>query len=198
MEDSAMSGFKIHDVSTAPEDSRAILETLQGKVGFVPNVFGLIANSPVALDALVAVNACFEATSFTPAEREIISLATSVENQCRYCVAGHSTFAVALGVSPVEVEAIRSGKAAEDQRLEALRHFTSLLLQKKGEVSTKDIEAFLGAGFEEAHIFELLIGIIAKVMTNFASKLARIPVDDAFADHAWVPTTDMITDKNAA
>ena len=121
-----MSGFKIHDVSTAPEDSRAILETLQGKVGIVPNVFGLIANSPVALDALVAVNACFEATSFTPAEREVISLATSVENQCRYCVAGHSTFAVALGVSPVEVEAIRSGQVAADQRLEA--HETSARL----------------------------------------------------------------------
>jgi len=198
MEDSAMSGFKIHDASTAPADSRDILITLREKAGFVPNVFGLIANAPVALAALAAVNNGFEETSFTPAEREIISLATSVENQCRYCVAGHSTFAVALGVSPVEVEAIRSGKAAEDQRLEALRHFTSLLLQKKGEVSMRDIDAFLGAGFEEAHIFELLIGIIAKVMTNFASKLARIPVDDEFADHAWVPTTDMIKDKNAA
>lgn len=193
-----MSGFKIHDASTAPADSRDILITLQEKAGFVPNVFGLIANAPIALAALAAVNNGFEETSFTPAEREIISLATSVENQCRYCVAGHSTFAVALGVSPVEVEAIRSGKAAEDQRLEALRHFTSLLLQKKGEVSMRDIDAFLGAGFEEAHIFELLIGIIAKVMTNFASKLARIPVDDEFADHAWVPTTDTIKDKNAA
>jgi len=147
MEDSAMSGFKIHDASTAPADSRDILITLQEKAGFVPNVFGLIANAPVALAALAAVNNGFEETSFTPAEREIISLATSVENQCRYCVAGHSTFAVALGVSPVEVEAIRSGKAVEDQRLEALRHFTSLLLQKKGGVSTRDIETFLGAGF---------------------------------------------------
>ncbi len=193
-----MSGFKIHDVSTAPAGSRDILETLQSKIGFVPNVFGLIANSPVALDALVAVNACFEATSFTPAEREVISLATSVENQCRYCVAGHSTFAIEYGVSPVVVEAIRSGRAAGDKRLEALRRFTSTLLQKRGEVGARDIEAFLGAGFTEAQIFELLIGVIAKVMTNFTSKMAQIPVDDAFAGHSWVPTTNMITDRNAA
>lgn len=190
--------FQIHDAASSPTQSRAILEAIQDKTGFIPNVFGLIAMAPVALDALVAVNSCFYKSSFTPSECEVIALATSVENRCNYCVAGHSTFALRHGVSPGDVDAIRAGRTAGDERLEALRLFTTVLLRKKGAVSETDIEAFLNAGFKRSQIFELLIGVVAKVMTNFASKLGRIPVDDQFASQLWDPKALEAETVNAA
>lgn len=198
MKDKAMADFRIHDVSTAPERSREILDAILDGKGFIPNVFGLIAEAPVVLEGIAAVNMCFDKTSFTPAEREVIALATSVENQCGYCVAGHSTFALKHGVSPADVAQIRSGARADDPRLEALRAFTTSLVRKKGLVSEADIEVFLLAGFKEAQILELLLGIIAKVMTNFASKLAHVPVDTEFAEHKWEPETKQIDNHKAA
>ena len=95
-----MTGFKIETAITAPAEARDILRAVEAGVGFVPNVYGVFAGAPEALKALAAINASFDATSFTPAEREIIALTTSVYNQCPYCVAGHSTFALAHGVDP--------------------------------------------------------------------------------------------------
>ena len=65
---------------------------------------------------------------------------------------------------------------------------TLSILEKKGALGPSEIRPFLNAGFQPAQILELLIGIAGKTMTNFASKTARIPLDDAFAAQAWSPT----------
>jgi len=46
----------------------------------------------------VAVRAIYQAGTFTPAEREIISLTNAVEHGATYCHAIHSTFALKQGV----------------------------------------------------------------------------------------------------
>ena len=184
-----MPGFKIETNATAPAASRDILDTIKAGIGFVPNVYGVFAGAPNALNALAAINACFDAASFTPGEREIIALTTSVYNQCPYCVAGHSTFALAHGVDPETVEAVRAGDFSNDPRLQVIGQLTLSILEKKGAVGPSEIRPFLNAGFQPGQILELLIGIAGKTMTNFASKIARIPLDDAFAAQAWTPAS---------
>lgn len=170
------------------ETAQAILVAIEAKLGFVPNVHRVIGEAPVALQALVALGEYFDHSSFTPAEREIIALVTSVTNQCGYCVAGHTAFAVAEGVSIEDLEAIRQGQTAKDARIEALHRFTKALVVKKGMITGSDVDAFLGAGFDQSQIFEILIGIAAKTMTNLASKAMSVPLDPAFAAHAWTPS----------
>ncbi len=41
-----MSDFKVHNSQSAPEGSDEILEAVQKKYGFVPNLFGVLAESP--------------------------------------------------------------------------------------------------------------------------------------------------------
>ncbi|KCZ93893.1 carboxymuconolactone decarboxylase family protein [Hyphomonas johnsonii] len=184
-----MTGFKIETLATAPAGSRDILDAIDAGLGFVPNVYGVFARAPNALSALAAINAGFDASSFTPGEREIIALTTSVYNQCPYCVAGHSTFALAHGVDPETVEAVRAGGLSKDTRLQVIGQLTLSILEKKGALGPSEIRSFLNAGFQPVHILELLVGIAGKTMTNFASKIARIPLDDAFAAQAWASAT---------
>tara|TARA_R110002094_G_scaffold10818_4_gene20795 strand:+ start:846 stop:1421 length:576 start_codon:yes stop_codon:yes gene_type:complete len=186
-----MTGFKIETSTTAPARSRDILDAIAAGLGFVPNVYGLFAGAPNAINALAGINTCFDATSFAPGEREIIALTTSVYNQCPYCVAGHSTFALAHGVDADTVEAVRSGDLSKDPRLQVIGQMTLSILEKKGALGPSDIRSFLNAGFQSEQILELLIGIAGKTMTNFASKIARIPLDDAFAAQAWSPATTL-------
>ena len=63
--------------------------------------------------------------SLTPAERQVVLLATSVANGCEFCVAAHSMIAKAMIGVPAEVVAkLREHKEPDDARLAALAAFT--------------------------------------------------------------------------
>ncbi len=193
-----MTGFRIETAATAPEASREILGAIKEGLGFVPNVHGVFAAAPAALTGLTSLNAAFEETSFSPAECEIIALTTSVFKQCPYCVAGHSTFALQHGVDAVTIDAVRAGGVSDEPRLQALGQITLCILEKKGAIGAADIRPFLNAGFNAPQILELLVGVAGKTMTNFASKIARVPLDDAFAAQVWSPTKTTIGASDAA
>lgn len=177
-----MHQFNIHTPMNAPAAARKSLASIESIAGFVPNVFGLLAHAPEALGALVSLNQFFENTHFSVHEREIVSLVASVENECQYCVAGHSAFASHHGIDPGVVDAIREQREVPDTRIEALRLFTALMVRSRGEITNADVERFLAAGFRSEQVLEVLIGIAAKTITNYASKLAAIPIDEQFSD----------------
>ena len=180
-----MTGFKIETTTSAEPGARETLKAIEAGVGFVPHIYGVFAGAPTALAGLVALNASFSETAFSPAEQEVIALTTSVFNQCPYCVAGHSTFALNHGVDPACVDAMRAGGVSIEPRYQALGRFTQAVLENRGALGVQDVAAFLNAGFQTTQILELLLGVAGKTMTNFASKIARTPLDDAFLDQAW-------------
>ena len=76
--------------SAAPLAS-TILQGTKDAMGFVPNMYGLMANNPALLDAYTYTYKTFRANSgFTPIEQEVIFLSVAYENECDYCVAAHS------------------------------------------------------------------------------------------------------------
>jgi AhpD family alkylhydroperoxidase len=78
-------------VEAAPEKSRPLLEKIQKSFKFIPNLFGAFANSPVLLEGYLSLEGAFDKGSLSAVERSIVLLAASVENNCRYCTAAHST-----------------------------------------------------------------------------------------------------------
>ena len=193
-----MTGFAIKTAVTAPAASRDTLCSIEDGLGFVPNIYGVFAGMPAALSGLASLNSAFDKTSFSPGEREIIALTTSVYNQCPYCVAGHSTFALQHGVDRKTVDAVRAGGLSDDQRLQALGQMAHRILKSKGAIGAGDIRPFLNAGYHSSQILELLVGIAGKTMTNFASKIAHVPLDDEFSDQAWSPAETSTGTFNAA
>ncbi|MDG2005435.1 MAG: carboxymuconolactone decarboxylase family protein [Novosphingobium sp.] len=183
-----MTDLAIFTTDDAPLASAKILAALKAGLGFVPNIHGVFAASPTALKALTGLNEAFDQSSFSAAEREVISLTTSVFNECGYCVAGHSTFARMAGVSPATIGALRANETSEDQRLNALSRFTRALLRKRGAIDETEMQEFMVAGFRREQMLDLLVGIAAKTMTNFASKATNTPLDMAFVDDAWAPS----------
>jgi uncharacterized peroxidase-related enzyme len=180
-----MKPFKIHTVQDTAEPVTSILRDTEKALGFVPNLFGVLAESPAALTAFATLNAQFTKSSFNPTERELIELTVSAENQCGYCVAGHSAFAAMQGVDEGIVRALRDGKPILDRRLETLRRFTLALVRKRGMVSETEIEQFLDAGYTQRQVLEVILGICVKVMSNLTNNAIGIPLDEAFAPYAW-------------
>jgi alkylhydroperoxidase family enzyme len=116
-------------------------------------------------------------------------LAVSRFNDCRYCMAAHTAIAGMQEVPEHVVKSIRMDQAIEDQRLEALRKFTTLVVEKRGSVSAQDIAAFEGAGFGRAQVLEVILAISFKTLSNYVNHVADTPLDAAFADAKWQPVT---------
>ena len=88
------------------------------------------------------------------------------------------------------VLAIRNDEPIADSRLEALRKFTTAVVDTRGWVSDADIDAFLAAGFSKAQILDVILGISFKTLSNYTNHIADTPLDDAFAAEAWAPIQD--------
>src|SRR5262245_27521376 len=91
--ETAMTQFTAHTAESAPAASRPLLEGIGRSFGFVPNLFGVFAESPAALRGALAIYEAFSTSSLSPAEQQLVMLAVSEANDCEYCVAAHSTLA---------------------------------------------------------------------------------------------------------
>lgn len=102
--------FALLDEATAPAASAKILREIQGAWGFTPNLHRVLAASPAALEAYGTLWAVAEKTRFTPIERNIVYLAIIYENECEYCMAGHSNLSRMAGVDPEHIAAVRDNR----------------------------------------------------------------------------------------
>lgn len=184
-----MKQFKIHSADNAPSPVDTLLTGVEKQLGFVPNVFGIIAESSPALKAFIELNGQFNASSFNATSREIIQIAVSVENHCTYCVAGHSKFAQMQKVPGDIVEAVRSNQPIADSKLEALHQFTRTLINTRGVIPESEVQKFFDAGYTQAQVIDVILGICVKTFSNLANNIIGIPLDDEFSEYAWHPGT---------
>lgn len=184
-----MADFTVHTIETAPEESKAILEGASGKYGFVPNLLGVLAESPTALKTYTTVAGLVGETAFDGTEQQVITMTTSFENDCTYCMAAHSTISQMTGVPADVVESLRAGSPIADPKLNALATFTRALVQNGGNVDADGVDAFLAAGYTNQHALEVLVGIAQKTISNFTNHFAQTPRDEAFAPQAWEKPT---------
>ena len=180
-----MSNYRVYTIEDAPENSRTILEDTQKKFGFIPNLFGVLAESPSALEGYASIGDAFSKSSLSPIEQQVVLLATSFENGCTYCMAAHSAVAKMVKASDDVTHALRTGGAIPDGRLEALRTFTRSVVEKRGWISQEDIQSFLDSGFDKAQILEVITGVAQKTLSNYTNHIAHTPLDEAFQTFAW-------------
>lgn len=176
--------YTVHTPESAPEAARPILAEAKKAYGFVPNLYGVMAEAPTLLKAYRALDELFEQTSLKPVEKHVVMLTASAENGCSYCVAAHSVVAAMAKVPDSVVEAIRGGTAIPDPALEALRRFTAAVVNSRGWPTEAQTTAFLGAGYTRANLLEVILGVGLKTLSNYTNHVAETPLDAAFAKAA--------------
>jgi uncharacterized peroxidase-related enzyme len=162
-----------------------LLKDVKKKIGFVPNVFATIAESPKALDVFISLNGAFGESSLSPEEQQIVLLATSTENNCVYCVAGHTAFAHQIHMDEKNIEAMRNMNPLECEKLQALNNLVRQMVKHRGFIPDEDIASFLAAGYTREQFFEVVIGVCVKTFSNYVSIGLELPLDDAFSKFSW-------------
>lgn len=178
--------FKIHTIQTAPEASKPVLIEAEKKYRFVPNLFGVFAESPLAANAYLRLSGCIQSySSLSPQEQQVVMLAVSFENRCDYCVAAHSAGAAMAQTPPDVIQAMRAGKLPGDSKLANLITFARAVVQQRGWVKDADVEAFLAAGYTRAQVLDVIVIVALKTISNYTNHVAQTPLDAAFASQKW-------------
>jgi len=175
-----MSEFTTHDLDSAPQASRALLQGAKEKFGFVPNLLGVMAESPVTLESYLNLAASFDKTALTVTERQLVILSISRLRNCTYCLAAHGTISKLQKIPAEIVEAVYYKQPLEDASLEALRTFTSEVLAGEGFVEQDVLQAFYEAGYHKQHVLEVILGISFKTISNYINHINNTPIDTNF------------------
>ncbi|MBX3319207.1 MAG: carboxymuconolactone decarboxylase family protein [Nitrospira sp.] len=179
--------FKIHTSFTAPQDSRRILKEIEEKYGFLPNFFGVLAESPAAVQSYTAVSDALQHCMLTPVEQQIVALTISVTTDCAYCVADHSILAQKVGVTEKVLSELRAQKPLSDKKLNALRTLVLSVMNHRGWVPNEDLEQFAKAGYTERHVLEVITFLALKIMSNYVNQVAKTPLDSRLASQVGSP-----------
>lgn len=173
-------------IEQAQPPARTMLEDAQRKLGFVPAMYATMANVPAVLSTYLHGYGLFRSESgFTPAEQEVIFLAVSQANGCRYCTAAHSMVADKMsGVPAAVLQAIRDGEVLPDARLATLYAFTTEMLLTHGKPSAAQLQAFYAAGYSEAQVLNIILAISVKTLSNFSNHAFAPTLDAPFAAYA--------------
>ncbi|MGL1834295.1 carboxymuconolactone decarboxylase family protein [Rhodocyclaceae bacterium SMB388] len=174
-------------LDNAEGPAKEVLQKALKQVGFIPNMYGNMANSPGVLNTYLDGYAAFrEDSGFSSVEQEVVFLVISYENGCEYCVSAHSFLADAKSGVPTEVtDAIREGRKIADTKLAALAEFTAVVVNARGLPNREQVDAFLSAGYSERHILEIVLAIAVKTLSNYTNHLFHTSLDPVFEGRRW-------------
>ncbi|MCK9193931.1 MAG: carboxymuconolactone decarboxylase family protein [Nevskia sp.] len=180
-----MTKFTAYTAETAPEAAKPTLEAIKNTFGFLPNLQANMAEAPELLAGYTALWDLFSKTSLTVHEQQVVYMTANYENDCHYCMAGHTTLAKMQKVDAGVIAALRSGETLPDAKLEALHRYATIIVRNRGFASDADIEAFLAAGYTRRNALEVVLGVATKVMSNYTNHLTHTQLDPFMKGNEW-------------
>lgn len=177
--------LKIHTIETAPEKSKSLLEKSQSAYGYVPNLHGVLAESPELLEAYQNLHELFTNTSFNNDELTVVWQTINVEHACHYCVPAHTAIAKAMKVDDAVIDALRNQTALPNEKLQVLHETTLALTKNRGYISNEEKEKFFAVGYTNKQLLEIVLGLSQKVISNYTNHIAETAVDAPFQKFAW-------------
>ena len=158
------------------DESKEMLSQVKQKMGKVPNVLRIMAQSPAALKAYLSFSQALESGHFSGRDKELIALAVSQVNACNYCLAAHTAAAKGAGADDETVRRARLGEA-EDPRMHAALAFARAVAKRQGWADDDDLRRARDAGLSEAEILELIAHVAFNVLTNYTNHVAETDLD---------------------
>ncbi|MDD2167150.1 carboxymuconolactone decarboxylase family protein [Glaesserella parasuis] len=180
-----MSKFQIHTIDTAPEAAKEALQAVKNNNGFIPNLIGILANAPTALETYRTVGAINQRTSLTPTEREVVQITAAVANGCGFCVAGHTAISIKQIKMPDELlQALRKATPIQDNKLDTLARFTLAVINTKGKVGETLLNEFFAVGYTQQNALDVVLGVSLASLCNYANNLADTPINPELQPYA--------------
>ncbi len=169
----------------ASSKNQEIFDNLKKKIGFVPNIYAAMAHSENALANYLTFSG--GKTSLSKKEKEVIDLAISEVNGCRYCLSAHTAIAKMNGFTDEQIIELRNGAASWNDKYDVLARISKSIATNSGKVSDELKEAFFAAGYNQENFVDLVIAAGIINITNIFHNLTDVAIDFPVAQQ--LPTT---------
>ena len=166
-----MSRIPAINLEHATDTTRPLLEGVQKKIGFLPNLFKVLAHAPAVLASYLQNTAALGKTSLSATEKEAVFLATSQVNGCDYCLAAHTLFAGKAGLSGQDILSARQGE------LNAYSALARQVTESRGHLTVDQITAARAAGIDDGKIIEVIAHVASQTLTNYLNNAALTDID---------------------
>ncbi|MGA0584605.1 MAG: peroxidase-related enzyme [Castellaniella sp.] len=154
-----ISRYPVPDLNDLPDDIRDRILAVQEKAGFIPNVFLAMAHRPAEFRAFFAYHDALmdKEGGLSPAEREMIVVATSGANNCQYCVVAHGAILRIRARNPLIADqvAINHRKADLSPREMAMLDFALKVSLNAQDIDESDYQALHPHGFDDEDIWDI-------------------------------------------
>ena len=175
-----MSQFNVPTREEVSPKNQEIFDSLQSKLGFVPNLYAYYAKSETALaDYLGFQN---RKTSLKAKEKEVVNLVVSQINNCKYCLSAHTVIGKMNGFDDSQILEIRNGSASFDAKLDVLAKTTKAIVENKGRIQEVQKTAFFEVGYTEESLIDLVVIVGDKTISNYIHNLADFAIDFPIAE----------------
>lgn len=168
-----MVNFTFHTLENASGQIKELLSGIQKGYGFVPNLFGYMAEAPTTVQAYLALNDLVSKTSLTPAQQQVALLAVSVENGCDFCSVAHRAVGKMKGANVQTLTAVATHSEIANATDKALVTFTQAVVETRGRPTDEEVQSFLNAGFTKQQILEVVLIVSIKTLSNYINHLTK-------------------------
>jgi len=176
-----MSQIALVDHRNANAHQRPLLDAAQAQLGSLPTHLNVLANSPVALKALMVLQGVSREGSLSLQTRERIALALARHNGCDYCLSAHTALGRDAGLTGNEMAANRAG-SSEDAKAAVAVKLALSLSEQRGAVSHAELFEAREAGHTEADIVEIITHVGMDLITAMIAKASQLEIDLPKAD----------------
>ena len=153
-------GQELPTIDDVPQDIRDRILEVQEKAGFVPNVFIALAQRPDEFRAFFAYHDALmeKGGNLTKADREMIVVATSAENNCLYCVVAHGAVLRIRAKHPLVADqvAVNYRKADITPQQKVMLEFAIKVCNESVSVNESDFEKMRDVGYNDEDIWDVV------------------------------------------
>lgn len=160
-----------------PEEADAYTRKLFKRIGMVPNLYCMMANSIDVFDGFVTFLAHLDNTGLDKKLREMVYLLTSQINACEYCLASHTSTAVENGVMTREESLDARRGTSADPKIDAMLKFTREVVEKRGQMRDETLQAVKDQGYTDSDIIAALGTVAMATLTNYTASVGRTELD---------------------
>ena len=155
-----ISKYSVPNLDDLPADILERILMVQEKAKFIPNVFLALAYRPAEFRAFFAYYDAImerEGSTLSPAEKEMIIVATSAANGCQYCVIAHGALLRVFAKEPLLADqiAINYLHAPISPKQKAMLSFSVKLCRTPELIQDSDYAALREHGYDNEDILDI-------------------------------------------
>ncbi len=171
-----MSRLNAIEPSSATGKAKDLLNAVKAKLGIVPNMTKVMANSPAVLEGYLGLSGALGGGLLDAKTREQLALVTAQSNHCDYCLSAHTAIGKMVGLKPEEIAESRLGHGSNPRTTAALK-FATRVLDERGAIRDADLAEVRAAGFNDGEIAEIIAHVALNILTNYFNIATDVEID---------------------